>query len=343
MTKTKGTTDAARRAAKPTQRTIAEQMGLAVTTVSKALAGDTRIAATTRQEVARMAQKLGYVPDRAAQRLRTGRTNVITLVLDPHSELLGFGAALIEGIADVLRPTRYHLTIMQYQLGEDVLTPIEFIVRNGLADGVIFARTVPDDRRVRYLQEVGFPFITHGRTAIAGHAWYDYDNAAFADMAVRLLAGQGARRIGLIPPSPVYTYRDVMVRGFERATDDVGASAQIAQGFDLNHGSDVLYRGLTRWLRDPNGPDGLICPGEVSAMTAHAVLADLGLDLPLVAKQTSPLFQHFRPRPVVIEEDIQSAGRDMADALMQIISGAEPTAFQILRAPDGLSAAAQGR
>lgn len=318
---------------KPTQRTIANHLGLAVTTVSKALAGDSRIAESTRIEVARVAQHLGYVPDRAAQRLRTGKTNVITLVLDPHSELLDFGASLIEGIAGVVRGTPYHLTIMQYQLGEDVLAPIEFIVRNRLADGLMFARTEPGDKRVRYLMEVGFPFITHGRTKIPGHAWYDYDNRAFAEMAVHALAGQGAKRIGLIPPGANYTYRNFMMEGLARAASETCVDVAIPTDFDLNHPSDILYHRLANWLGKPDRPDGLICPGEVSAMAAHSALNDLGLSIPMVAKQTTPVFGFLRPRPIVICEDIQAAGRNMTDALLEIIAGAAPDNHQILRAP----------
>lgn len=322
------------RASKPTQQTIADELGLAITTVSKALAGDSRIAESTRINVARVAQHLGYVPDRAAQRLRTGKTNVITLVLDPHSELLGFSASLIDGIASVVRSTQYHLTIMQYQLGEDVLNPIEFIVRNRLADGLMFARTEPDDRRARFLLEAGFPFITHGRTRIAGHAWYDYDNRAFAEMAVNALAEKGATQIGLIPPSASFTYRNFMMLGLQQAAKSNGVHVSTPDDFDLNDASDIIYDRLAKWLKKPDRPDALICPGEVSAMAAHSVLSDLGLSIPLVAKQTSPVFGFLRPRPIVIGEDIQAAGREMTHALLDIIAGAQPEKHQILRAPE---------
>jgi len=318
---------------KPTQRTIAGMTGYAITTVSKALAGDPRIAKATREEVQKAARALGYVPDRAAQRLRTGRTNVISLVIDPHSEILGFTSSMIAGITDVTRGTPYHLTIMQYQLGEDPLAPIDYIVRNRLADGLIFARTEPDDRRVAYLLGAQFPFITHGRTNFDNHAWYDYDNAAFAERAVDLLVMRGASRLGLVPPSERYSYYSFMLAGFERAVERHGCHGEVSPGFDLNDPPDVLYKSLRTWLERPDGPDGLVCPGEVSAMTAHAVLSDMGRELPLVAKQVSPVFDHFRPRPLVISEDITEAGREMTRSLMKLIKGADPRGHQVLAFP----------
>ena len=156
-----------RQAAETDTRTLAALTGYAVTTVSRALANDPRIAQSTRDAVARAAAEIGYIPDRAAQRLRTGRTQVISLVLDPHSEILGFSGSMIAGIAEGLRGTRYHISITQHALEEDPMRPILHIVRNQLADGIIFSRTRPQDERVKFLLAHDFPFVTHGRTEIA--------------------------------------------------------------------------------------------------------------------------------------------------------------------------------
>ena len=320
---------------KPTQRTIADATGFAITTVSKALAGDPSIADKTRQRIQGVAAELGYVPDRAAQRLRTGRTNVITLVLDPHSEVPGFGTSMIEGISDALRSTPYHLTIMQHQLDDDPMTPIRYIARNRLSDGLIFARTEPADARVTYLGEIGFPFITHGRTRLAAHAWYDFDNAAFADRAVALLAADGAERIGIVPPNPRFTFHGFMMEGFNAACRRLGVTPAAAPGVDLNTSLDLIYKAMSSWLADPDRPDALICPGEASAMAAHAAQRDMGIEIPMLVKQTSRMFDFFRPRPLSIFEDIRSAGREMTTALLDIISGASPSDHQILAKPEG--------
>ena len=54
--------------------------------------------------------QLGYVPDRAGVRLRTGKTNVIALVLDGADESIDFARHLIQGIGHAIEGTRYHLT-----------------------------------------------------------------------------------------------------------------------------------------------------------------------------------------------------------------------------------------
>ena len=61
------------RAEKPTLKTIARATGLAVATVSRALGDAPDLRADTKARVARVAAELGYVPNRAGLRLRTGR------------------------------------------------------------------------------------------------------------------------------------------------------------------------------------------------------------------------------------------------------------------------------
>ena len=62
---------------KPTLRTIAGMTGLNVTTISRALNNAPELSQETRERVQKIAAEIGYVPDRTALRLKTGRTHVV--------------------------------------------------------------------------------------------------------------------------------------------------------------------------------------------------------------------------------------------------------------------------
>lgn len=64
--------------------------GLGVTTVSRALKDAPEIGPETRKRVQLIARQIGYRPNRAGVRLRTGKTNVIALVLNTQDEIMGF-------------------------------------------------------------------------------------------------------------------------------------------------------------------------------------------------------------------------------------------------------------
>ena len=71
---------------RPTLKTIAAATGLAIATVSRALKDAPDIGEDTKRRVRETATLLGYRPNRAGVRLRTGKTNVIALVLSTEAE-----------------------------------------------------------------------------------------------------------------------------------------------------------------------------------------------------------------------------------------------------------------
>lgn len=325
--------------AKPTLRTIAELTGLAVTTVSRALGGAPQIALETRQKVQRVAEEIGYLPDRAAQRLRTGRTNVITLVLDPHEEILGFSTSLIRGLTEALRNTAYHLVVTPHFANAPSTDPVRHIMRNRMADGIVFSRTEPFDERVKLLLEHDFPFVCHGRTELGTpHPYVDFDNYSFAYEATKRLIGSGRKRLAIVMPPRRFTFFQHVQYGFMCAVREAGVSFELAEGVDLDSSAADIQAQVFQRLGEPNPPDGYVCGGEVSALAVMAAISDRGLnpgrDIGIVAKRTSGLFNLVRPQIDTIYEDITDAGWQMGRALLAAIAGRDPNELQILQKPE---------
>ena len=63
-----------------TIKDLAAELGLSITTISRALNGYPDVGEKTRRRVSEVAQKLGYRPNRNAQRLVTQRTHNIAWV-----------------------------------------------------------------------------------------------------------------------------------------------------------------------------------------------------------------------------------------------------------------------
>lgn len=322
------------RRSRPTLRTIAAQAELAVATVSRALADDPQIAPETRARVQQIAHRLGYSPDRAAQRLRTGRTNVIAFLLNPHEEILGYGQSMIRGLTEALRDTPYHLVIMPVFADRPAVEPVENILRNRLADGVIFSRTTPDDLRVRLLLENGFPFVCHGRTELATpHPFVDYDNFGFAHAAASRLIAQGVRRPCLIPAPETMTFSQHLRMGFLRACGDAGIAGEILTGATLDDPPAAVQARIHELIAQNDLPDGFVCPGEISAMAVYAACSDAArsADCRIVMKHTSGMADVIRPHFDSIFEDLTEAGLLMGQFLLRAIAGEEPRGLQFLQ------------
>ncbi|OWV70320.1 LacI family transcriptional regulator [Rhizobium sp. R339] len=323
---------------KPTLRTIATITGLAVTTVSRALSDAPQISLETRQRVHRIAREIGYLPDRAAQRLKTGRTNVIAILLDPHEEVVGFTTSIMYGIAKALKETSYHLVVAPNFLSTTNAEAADYIIRNHLADGLIFTRTEPLDARVRLLLETGFPFICHGRTEFSTpHPYVDYDNFTFAYEATRRLIVKGRKKVAVILPPKRLTFCQHILHGFMTAVREAGIAHEIPEAIDLDTPADVLRDFIRVRAAAQDAPDGFICPGEVSALAVISGMNDAGLtlaaDYDIVAKETSRLLTHLQPKVDTIHEDLTAAGEDLGRMLLQRINNPDAEDLHLLLPP----------
>ncbi|WEX77370.1 LacI family transcriptional regulator [Sinorhizobium numidicum] len=325
---------------KPTLRTIADITGLAVTTVSRALANAPQISIETRKRVRQVAIDIGYSPDRAAQRLKTGRTNVIAVLLEPHEEILGYGTSVMAGVAKALQGTSYHLIVMPNFLNGANLDAVNYIIRNGMADGLIFSRTEPLDPRVMLLSETGFPFVTHGRTELAtAHPFVDHDNFTFAYEATRRLIAKGRHKPALISGPAGFTFSGHILHGFMTAVREAGCAYEILSDIDLDSPAGAIRDRIRRRNTEKDPPDGFACGGEVCALATITGMSDYGLTLgveyDIVAKQTSHLLSAIQPRVDTIYEDLTATGEHMGHILLRRIGGSlSMRELQLLLSPE---------
>lgn len=322
---------------RPTLRSLAAITGLGISTVSQALRNSPDIAPETRARVQLAAQQAGYRPNRAGVRLRTGKSNVITLVLNAQDGGSGFFANIVYGISDALKGTAYHLVVTPYSLS-DPMEPIRYIVETNSADGVIFSRTQPDDPRVRYLVENNMPFASHGRTDMGiEHAWYDYDNEACTYQAVGQLAQRGRKHVVLIAPPSNLTYYYHALKGFDRALSDFNISGFVHSTVNTDAEPGALRDAGFELTQRKDRPDGAFC---VSSSVAPAIIAGfakgglvLGRDYDVVAKPMTELISMSQPGILGIDEDFRKAGQELARMVMARIAGTEPIVLQMLDKP----------
>jgi LacI family transcriptional regulator len=324
---------------RPTLKTIAYMTGLGVTTVSRALNDAPDIGQATKERVRLVASQIGYRPNRAGVRLRTGKTNVISLVLSVEDEILGLTSHVVYGISEFLAATPYHLIVTPYRLGADPLDPVRYIVETGSADGIIFSRTEREDPRVRYLHERGFPFATHGRTEMGiEHPYFDFDNARYAEIAVERLAARGRRQLALVPPPAHLTYFDHMTGGFQRALDRHDLGEIPVRGVTTDSGYDAIRAEVARMMAGRRRPDGFVCSSAVAALATIAGAEDagcvIGRDFDVAVKESFDIMRKFRREVEVVREDFRAAGMGLAAAVVSTIAGTPAAELQTIEVPE---------
>jgi len=88
---------------------VAKRAGVAVSSVSRALGNHPDVSEAMRDKVTRAAEELGYVPDPAAQSLRSGSTRLVGLVVRDFAN--PFFGEIINGIEEIFASAGYTLLV----------------------------------------------------------------------------------------------------------------------------------------------------------------------------------------------------------------------------------------
>lgn len=323
----------------PTLKTIAEIVGLAVPTVSRALSNAPDIGEKTKRRVREVAKEIGYIPNRAGVRLKTGRTHVIALVISTDHGIVNRTARLISSSAGALRDTRYHLNVTPYFPTEDPLTPIRYIVENRSADAIILNQTEPEDVRVRYLLDHNFPFTTHGRTNwLDQHSYYDFDNLTFTRMSIEKIKSRGRKHALIIAPPMSQTYAQDIVRGAKEGGHSNDVKITVLATAHSDEDSSVISKAIRDAIEADSSIDAIFCASSPAAMSASAGIEATGKivgdEVDVVGKETSQLLHLFRPNIVTYFEDITKAGRYLAKAAVNAVEHPDSKPHQFLQLPE---------
>jgi LacI family transcriptional regulator len=328
----------AKQSNRPTLKTISKISGFAVQTVSRALGDAPDISAKTKKRVREIADDIGYVPNRAGVRLRTGRTYVISLVLSTEDDVLSLTSRLISSIAEGLRGTQYHLVVTPNFPEDDPVKAIRYIVQNRTADAVIMNRIQPEDPRVKYLMEEKFPFSTHGRSIWADdHAYFDYDNRAFGKIAVEELAKHGRSNILLLAPPLDQSYAVEILEGVRESAAKNNAEIIVAEGIDSDSHRRLIREYVSKRVSENTSIDGLISASPNATMAAIAGIEDAGLTLgttfDVFSKETVPILELFRSGILAAHEDVAIAGKFLAKAAVHAAQNPNEPPMQHLDHP----------
>ncbi len=324
---------------KPTLKTIAKLSGFAVPTVSRALSDAPDIGKDTKKTVRRIAEEIGYVPNRAGLRLRTGTSDIISLVIPAECDGMNKTAQLISGLTTQLRDTRYHLNIVPWFVGEDdAMKPVRHIVESGAADAIILNATMPQDPRVAYLMEREFPFATHGRTNWADqHPYFDYDNAEFARIGIRQLVDRGRKHVFAVLPPKDQFYGLFMIEGIRREIDEIGGAVRICESAHSDSpGVDIRDHIVDALSRNPD-IDAILCGSSIASMAAvdaiESAFPERSPHIDIFGKQSTPFTRLFRKEILTMPEDVHVAGQFLARAVLRAIADPRSPPLQQLDVP----------
>jgi LacI family transcriptional regulator len=324
-----------------TLRTVAQSLGLSVTTVSRALKEGPEVNADTIATVKAAAAALGYRPNLGGVNLRTGKTNAIGIVLpfERQGEMNIVVASLVEGVVRQMKTAGYRTILVPQLQADDPLQVVRDLVGEGSVDGVILTHTRPQDDRVRYLLEARVPFVTFGRTELpSAHPSLDIDHEAIGAEAARILLDAGHQAPLLVAPSSQFTYSLQFVKGWGRTF----AARQLSVPDALIHftattpnsGRD-LAKNLLVW--HPEATAAFVASEEAAlgfVAGLHQSGRQVGRDFGLLTYGGTDLHDFLNPPVSAFYRSNIDIGERLAELLTRAMAGEAPQQLTALVTAD---------
>ncbi|WP_033070253.1 LacI family DNA-binding transcriptional regulator [Thalassospira australica] len=326
-------------AARPNLRTIADRLGLSITTVSRALKDGPEVKPDTVARVKAAAAEIGYQPDARGVMLRTGKTmQVCSILYSP--EVGDYGdpgfLAQVESLTQGLEADNYSLLVLAQTRGEDPLDPVRKVHTQRLADAVVFSRTTLQDSRAKYCLQHDFPFVSFGRTELlTPHAFVDHDDEQAAYDAVKRLLDDGHRKIGMIDPPEALTFFGYRKQGARRAMIDAGRDPDSLIWMPSDISVRAARESITKLFSSERDVTAVVCASQMTMIGALEALMELGMDtirdgIGVVGFGGMPFRMLSRQKLAYYYQPQRHVGEVLARHLHDLMNGTPPENLQAL-------------
>ncbi len=330
-------------------QTLADALGLSISTVSRALNGYSDVSAKTRARVAAAAKAMNYRPDPIAHRLATGRTGAVALVFTaaPGHRQDASLASLMLGVSEEMRRHRLFTLAIWLPAGDEELPELDRLISARLVDGVMLARPSTLDGRVALLQKRGTPFVTYGRTLEnAPHAWVDGDNAGAAAQATAHLIALGHRRIALLAGPDSMTFSVQRQQGFERSVRAAGLDPANCPILHVELNTTAGLHAGTQLLAASPRPSAVVCMTDALALGVYQAATAMGLqvgkDVSVIGFGNSDAGELATPPLATVDHAVANGGRHVARTLLHVMQNPGTLPEHLLENPQLLLRASVG-
>jgi LacI family transcriptional regulator len=311
---------------------LARDLGLSISTVSRALNDYDDVAPATRQRVLKRAREIGYRPNPGARRLKSGKTSLVGVILPASTDGVKFvdsvSSSLLGGVEVELENGGYGL-IATMQTRNDLereAALYENFIKGGWVDALLLVRTRINDARVELVRKAHLPFVTYGRTETAEpYAWVDTDNEKAFYLATLRLLEFGHRRIALLNGPLEYNFVRLREKGYSRALarHRIGTDRLLMLNGDLSEVSGyALCRSL---LVSAEPPTALVCATDAMAIGALAACRERGIQVGRTMSVTgygnSSASAFSDPPLTTIDHAVFENGRHIGNSLLRLIRG----------------------
>ncbi|MFE2943009.1 LacI family DNA-binding transcriptional regulator [Streptomyces sp. NPDC059255] len=259
-----------------TTRDIADQLGISISTVGRALSDDPRISRETRFRVKEKAAELGYVGNLAARLIRGAPSTVVGLIVPDVRN--SFYSTAAHALAQTMAQHGYQVMLSETDDHEDnELAQVKGLAAAQVAGVIIVPTPNPRAGTVRLLRTMPHVQFLRQQDKLGDH-WFGVDDRQVLRQATEHLVSLGHRRIAYLGGPPG---RSTSTRRLEGFTGVLGADADPELIIHTPPSSiEDARRAVGTVLSSPRRPTAIV---TASVRITEGLLQELtarGMDVP---------------------------------------------------------------
>lgn len=318
---------------KTTIKELAHELGVSISTVSKALNDSPEISKDTIEKVKAFAKLLHYRPNNIALSLKNKRTKTIGIIIP---EIVHhFFAKVIKGVELYANSKGYNVIVgLSNESFDKEVVNMEMLA-NGSIDGFVISisRETLQQQDYHHFNETineGIPVVMFDR--VVNEIECDkviVDDMSGAKEAVEKLISNGCKQIGLITTKDYVSVGRLRSLGYMNAlkTHGVIPNSELILKIDDDLVSedhlDVLEDEITQLFKGNPTIDGVFAVNELYAVTAMKVARKLNINIPeqlqVIGFTDGVLSKHAWPSLSTVSQHGEEMGQQSAELLIRRI------------------------
>ncbi|WP_432709460.1 LacI family DNA-binding transcriptional regulator [Pedobacter sp.] len=309
---------------KITIKTLAKELKLSVSTVSKAMRDSHEISQETKLRVNELAKKLNYVINPYASSLGSKTSKTIGVVIPEVVD--SFFALAINGIESVAQENGYHVLIYLTHESREKEQNILMDFESGRVDGVLMSvsRDTQDHLYIDELMQAGLPFVFFDRVfddvETSQITTNDYESAY---LATKHLLEHGCKEIMFLAYSKSLSIASKRLQGYTAALAEQGLVVAQQNVITFDHDFNASYLQLKGRLQEANRSDGVLASVEKLAIPIYQACEELHLSIPgdlqVISFSNLDTAAYLNPPLSTITQPAFEIGKVAATALMTFL------------------------
>lgn len=302
---------------------LAEELGLTISTVSRALNNNPRISDATRERVQALARKRNYRQNMAAASLRTGKSKTLGVIIPLVNRT--FFASVISSIENVVNQSGYRVIICQTnESGQKEKEAVDALLK-ATVDGVAVSLSAGthDFSHFEAIRQAGISLILFDRTSdeIGAHQVLVDDRLGAKTATKHLIEGGCKRILHIGGPQHIGIYKN-RTAGYLDALKE----ANLEQVDELLVFTDVREKSarelITTYLKQGVCFDGIMASSDFAAVGAMQVLQESGKQIPdevaIVGFANEPFTNWVTPGLSSVSQHTEEMGETVAELFLTL-------------------------